>query len=85
MNKTSEGITKNRMSQDMALISLLVLPSYFIKKNTKKDVNGKDLRRAPPIGVFSDSFVTVAIIMAEIRTFIVKYILIFFQRLKFNK
>lgn len=59
----------------MLLISLLVLPSYFIIKNTRKEVRGKDFIRAPATGVFSESFVTTPIINAEMRTFTVKYIL----------
>lgn len=63
------------MSHDIALIYLLVLPSYFMKKKTRSDVNGKDFRSAPPTGDFSESFVTVAMIIAEIKTLTVKYII----------
>ena len=54
-------------------ISLFVLPSYFMKKKTKKEVRGRDFIKALPIGIFSDILVTVAMISAEIRTFKVKY------------
>ncbi len=57
----------------MELICLLVLPSYFIKKKTKKEVKGRDFSSAPAIGVLSESFVTAAITNADMKTFKVKY------------
>lgn len=55
MNKTSDGMTKYSMSHDMLIISLSVLPSYFIKKNTRNEVKGRDFNNAAPTGVFSDN------------------------------
>jgi hypothetical protein len=77
INNTREGTTKYKMSQDMFAISIFVLPSYFIKKKTRKDVRGRDFNRAPPTGVFSDNFVTVAIINADIRILMKKYMKLF--------
>jgi hypothetical protein len=47
-----------------------------MKKKTKNDVSGRDFKRAPPIGVFSDNLVTTAMMTAEMITFIKKYILL---------
>lgn len=74
IKRIREGMTKYRMSQDICRISSFVLPSYFIKKKTSKEVKGSDFRRAPATGVFSESFVTVAMMTAEIRILIKKYI-----------
>lgn len=45
-----------------------------MKKKTKKEVRGNDFNKAPPIRFFSDNLVTLAMINAEIRTFMKKYI-----------
>lgn len=61
------------MSHDMAAISLSVLPSYFMKKKTSKEVKGRDFKNAAVMVCDSDSFVTVAMINAEMRVLTRKY------------